>query len=154
MPTSRCSPCSASGRTSPTTSPRSGAPAREITEAGLRAKLTPPLLALPWRTWAFIGVGYARTYEPSHSATPATTATVPADPSVPGLAGGALEARLGFGLGYRVSRPWEIFAELGGRAGLLFTGSMYERGACGCAEAYAGKDSFALSLSLGLSLYQ
>jgi hypothetical protein len=125
----------------------SGAPAREITEAGLRAKVSPPLLALPWRSWAFVGVGYARAYEPSH----------PLEGSggfVPGEAGGFLATRLGFGLGYRFDRIWELFAELGGRIGLLFAGSMYDRGGCACGEPYQGKDSFALSLSLGLSLYR
>ena len=125
----------------------SGAPAREITEAGLRAKVTPPLLALPWRTWAFVGVGYARAYEPSHRLEGSAD-------FVPGVAGGFLETRLGVGLGYRLDRTWELFAELGGRLGLLFAGSMYDPGGCACGEPYQGKDSFALSLSLGLSLYR
>jgi hypothetical protein len=47
-----------------------------------------------------------------------------------------------------------MFAELGWRFGIAFVGSMYDRGACGCAEPYAGKDSFALSLSVGLNLNQ
>ncbi len=128
-------------------SPLSGAPSREMTEAGLRAKVTPPLLTVPWQTWVFSGVGYARTYEPSHL----FQAT---DTFVPGAGGGLLDLRLGVGLGYRLSRPWEIFAELGGHVGIPLTGSMYERGACGCGEPYVGKDSFALSLSVGLSLNQ
>jgi hypothetical protein len=126
--------------------PLSGAPAREVTEAGLRAKLTPPLLALPWRTWVFVGVGYARAYEPSHRLAGSSG-------FVPGEAGGSLESRVGLGLGYRLDRSWELFAELGGRIGLLFAGSMYDQGGCGCGQPYQGKDSFALSLSLGLSLY-
>jgi hypothetical protein len=132
-----------------------GPPSRQMTEAGLRAKLAPPILSAPWQTWAFLGVGYARAYEPSHT----FETTYPdglAGPGgvVPGQGGGLLEARVGLGLGYRVSRDWEPFLELGGRVGLLFAGSLYERGACGCGEPYAGKDSFALSLSLGLSLNQ
>jgi hypothetical protein len=125
----------------------SGAPAREITEAGLRAKLSPPILALPWRSWAFIGVGYARAYEPSHR-------LEGSGDFVPGKAGGFLETRAGLGLGYRLDRTWELFAELGARFGLLFAGSMYDPRGCGCGEPYQGKDSFALSLSLGLSLYR
>jgi hypothetical protein len=120
-------------------------PARQVTEAGLRAKLSPPLLALPWRTWAFLGVGYARAYEPSHH--------LGSGEFVPGEGGGSLDTRLGLGLGYRFDRSWELFAELGGRIGLVFVGSMYEVGGCECSEPYQGKDSFALSLSLGLSLY-
>jgi hypothetical protein len=126
--------------------PLSGeAPARQITEAGLRAKLSPPLLALPWRTWVFVGVGYDRAYEHSHR--------LASGDFVPGLAGGSLQTRVGFGLGYRLDRTWELFAELGGRIGLLFAGSMYDSAGCSCGEPYQGKDSFALSLSLGLSLY-
>jgi hypothetical protein len=126
--------------------PLSGAPARQITEAGLRAKLSPPLLALPWRTWVFLGVGYDRAYEPSHH-------LAGSGDFVPGAAGGSLETRLGLGLGYRIDRTWELFAELGGRIGLLFAGSMYDPAGCACSQPYQGKDSFALSLSLGLSLY-
>jgi hypothetical protein len=126
----------------------SGAPAREITEAGVRAKVSPPLFTLPWRSWAFVGVGYARAYEPSHRVEGG------AGDFVPGMAGGFLETRVGLGVGYRFDRSWEGFAELGGRIGLLYAGSMYDRGGCGCSEPYQGKDSFALSLSLGLSLYR
>ena len=125
----------------------SGAPAREVTEAGLRAKVSPPLLALPWRTWAFLGVGYARAYEPSHSLSGSSD-------FVPGQGGGSLDIRVGLGLGYRVQRTLELFLELGGQFGVFFTGSMYDRDGCGCAEPFQGKDSFALSLSLGLSLYR
>jgi hypothetical protein len=128
-------------------SPVSGAPARQISEAGVRAKLSPPILALPWRTWAFIGAGYARTYQPSHEVSGSTVLFVP------GAGGGLFDTRVGLGLGYRLAKPWEIFAELGARFGLVFAGSMYG-GACGCGAPYTGKDSFALSLSVGLSLNQ
>ena len=130
--------------------PLSGSPSRQIPEAGLRGKLSPPILAAPWQTWGFLGAGYARAYEPSHTI---ASALGPAG-FAPGQNGGLLEVRLGLGLGYRLGRGWEAFLELGGRAGLLFVGSLYDRGACGCGEPYAGKDSFALSLSLGLSLNQ
>jgi hypothetical protein len=124
--------------------PLTAGPAREITDFGLRGKLSPPLLALPWKTWLFLGVGYARAYEPSHQVGGAF---------IQGEAGGFLEMRVGLGLGYRVDRRWELFAELGSRIGLVFAGSMYDPAGCGCGEPYEGKDSFALSLSLGLSLY-
>jgi hypothetical protein len=142
-------------------SPFAGAnapPAREFVEGGLRAKLSPPLLRPPWRTWVFAGIGYAGVYEPSHQ--------VPGGrPSAPGEGGGILDARLGLGIGYHLSRTWALFAELGGRAGIFFTGSLYERPIqpvvlnyalqpAQCAGPCAGKDSFALSLSLGLSLNQ
>jgi hypothetical protein len=134
-------------------------PLRQDAAAGLRAKLTPPILPLPWRTWAFAGVGYAVTYERSHVAPlpfqqGGSTVQVAPGTEVPGQGGGSLEGRLGVGLGYRLGRPWELFAELGARVGLVFFGSVYDRGACGCDAAFAGKDSFALSLTLGLSLNQ
>lgn len=122
---------------------QSAGPAREITAAGVRAKVTPPFLALPWRSWGFVGVGYARAYEPSHLVGGELAA---------GLAGGFLETRVGVGVGYRLDRSWEFFTELGGRFGLTYAGSLYDP-ACGCGETYEGKDSFALALSLGLSLY-
>jgi hypothetical protein len=117
-----------------------------MTSAGLRAKFSPPLLPIPWRTWAFLGAGYARTYAPSYQ-----------DPSgfVPGMGGGILVLPVGLGLGYRTSRTWEVVAELGGQFGLAFTGSMYDPDAssrCACGAPFGGKDSVALSLSLGLSL--
>jgi hypothetical protein len=128
-------------------SPVSGAPSRQTTEGGLRAKFSPPLLPTPWRSWTFLGAGYARAYEPSHHV-PAT------GDFAPGAGGGILDLRLGFGLGYRLNHPWELFTELGGRFGLAFAGSLYQSGECSCGQPYVGKDSFALSLSLGLSLNQ
>ena len=133
--------------------PLAGAPSRQVTEAGLRGKLSPPILGAPWQTWGFLGLGYARVYEPSHAIESPPSAAAPRG-QAPGEGGGLLDARLGLGLGYRLGRGWEAFLELGGRVGVLFTGSLYDRGACGCGEPYAGKDSFALSLSLGLSLNQ
>jgi len=127
-------------------SPRSGASARQITEAGLEAKFAPPLLQPPWRAWALLGVGYARTYAPSY--------TTPAG-FVGGAGGGILDIPAGVGLGYRVSRSWDLTVELAGHFGVAFAGSLYDDRQPGClcaAEPFAGKDSVALSLSVGLSL--
>ncbi|HEX3772487.1 MAG TPA: hypothetical protein VHV30_16530 [Polyangiaceae bacterium] len=140
--------------------PLSYGPAREFTEAGLRAKLTPPLIGGPWQTWVFAGAGYARVYEPSHALYPSEFAGASGPVLVDGEGGGLLELRLGLGIGVRLGRGWEPFVELGGR-GALAAGSLYDRefctssgtGICG-GEPYAGKDSFALSLSVGLSLNQ
>ncbi len=117
--------------------PSAAVPARQITEGGLRAKVTPPFLGGRWRSWALLGLGYAHAYQPGYSAggTP-----------VSGLEGGILSLPLGVGVGYRVRGPhdpWEITGELGCRLGLAFVGPMYS-GAPG--------DSFALSVSLGVSL--
>jgi len=134
--------------------PEPGAPARETTEGGLRAKLTPPWLSAPWRLWAFAGVGYARVYEPSHHA-PAVSfgGGAPVDVTVPGVGGGLLEVPFGVGLGYRLRRPWELFAELGARVPVIATGDVYAQPPCGC-QVPRGKDAFALSLSVGVSLDQ
>lgn len=127
--------------------PLSRLPARQTIEAGLQMRLVPPLLPSPWRTWVFLGLGYARTVVPSHSASGGS-----ANALVPAAAGGILELPFGFGLGYRLSRPWQIFTELGGRAGLAFAGDIYDRSPCICGEPYLGRDSIALSLSVGVSL--
>jgi hypothetical protein len=117
--------------------PSAGVPARQITEAGLRAKIAPPLLGGPWHLWGILGLGYARAYWPSHA-----ERSVP----VPGIEGDFLDLPVGLGVGYRVRGPrdpWELTAELGARIGLAFLGAMYND---------APRDSFALSLSLGVSL--
>jgi hypothetical protein len=107
-------------------SPMSGLPARQFYEGGLHVKFTPPLLSSPWRAYFFAGFGgaYVR-QEP--------------------LDGGLLEVPAGLGLALKLRAPWELFAELGGRAGIAPFGSVYDGG-------ITGKDSFAVSLSLGVSL--
>jgi len=110
-------------------SPVPGFPVREIAEAGLRAKLSPPLLSGAWRDWLFVGVGYARAF-------------------AAGEGGGFLDLPVGVGIGYRLRRPWELFAELEGRVGLAFAGPLYDKSAPG---PYEGHDSFALSLCVGVS---
>ena len=114
-----------------------GPPPRTFLEGGLRAKLSPPLLSGPWRMWALLGVGYAWVDWPRHDEGGA---------SVAGLQGTLLDLPLGVGAGYRVRGPhdpWEITAELGARVGLAFFGPLYSEPA---------RDSFALSLSVGVSL--
>jgi hypothetical protein len=129
-------------------SPLRGLPAREITEAGLRAKVSPPLLSGPWRSWVFLGLGYARAYAPGHGEV-APGSTPPTEAHVPGAVGGVLDLPVGVGIGYRLRRPWQLFAELEGRVGLAFWGPLYQRAA---GEPYGGQDSFAVSLSVGVSL--
>jgi hypothetical protein len=123
-------------------SPVSGVPAREITEAGLRVKFSPPLLSGGWRNWLFVGLGVARAYMPSHGAAGTTVA---------GASGGILDLPFGVGVGYRIRRPWEIFAELEGRVGLGFAGPLYAKAEAQPSLPYGGQDSFAVSLSLGVS---
>lgn len=128
-------------------SPVPGLPAREITEAGLRAKVSPPLLSGPWRGWAFLGLGVARAYAPGHGeAVPGSTP--PGEARVAGAAGGILDLPVGVGVGYRLRRPWQLFAELESRFGTIFWGPLYQRT---MGEPYGGQDSFAVSLSVGVS---
>ncbi|MGO9833491.1 MAG: hypothetical protein ACLP1X_04685 [Polyangiaceae bacterium] len=128
-------------------SPVPGLPAREIAEGGVRVKVSPPLFSGPWRGWAFLGLGYARAYEPGHEVT--VPGSVPAARIlVGGAGGGILDLPIGVGIGYRLRRPWEIFAELESRIGLAFSGPLYARTSD---EPYGGQDSFAVSLSVGVS---
>ncbi|HEX8791351.1 MAG TPA: hypothetical protein VF765_10415 [Polyangiaceae bacterium] len=107
-------------------SPMPGWPARQFYEGGLHVKVTPPLLSSPWRTYLFTGFGAAYVHQ------------APRD-------GTLLEVPAGLGLALKVRAPWEVFAELGGRVGVAFLGDVY-------GDGITGKDSFAVSLSVGVSL--
>ena len=107
-------------------SPMPGWPARQFYEGGLHARLTPPLLSSPWRTYLFAGFG---------------AAYVRQDPRE----GDLFDVPAGLGLALKLRAPWELFAELGGRFGVAFLGGVYD-------GANTGKDSFAVSLSAGVSL--
>jgi hypothetical protein len=135
-------------------SPVSGRAARQMTEGGLRLKFTPPLVRSPWHVWAFVGLGYARTYAPSYvvAAPPGSAAT--AAERVQGAGGGILDLPFGIGVGVKLRGPWTLFAELGGRMGLLFAGAMYPRDPCLSADRCIGRDSFAAAMSVGVSLEQ
>lgn len=112
---------------------------RTFWAGGLHVRVTPPLLASPWRTWLYAGAGYAYAYSKA----------VHTD-------GGLLDLPVGLGLGRRLGRgPWLVFAEVGARFGLLFYGAMYDHTAARPDGApYVGQDSFALTASVGLSLDQ
>jgi hypothetical protein len=113
-------------------SPVAGEAARSFVTGGLHVKLTPPLLPTPWKTYLFTGFGAGY---------------------VDGAAtGGLLEVPLGLGLARKLGSglAWELFAELGGRFGVATFGPVYEATHAG----FAGADSFALSLSVGVSLTQ
>ncbi|HTQ47373.1 MAG TPA: hypothetical protein VMI75_31670, partial [Polyangiaceae bacterium] len=80
----------------------------------------------PWRTYVFAGFGAAYVRQEPREGT-------------------LLEVPAGLGLALKLRAPWELFAELGGRAGVAFLGGVYDAG-------NTGKDSFAVSLSVGVSL--
>jgi hypothetical protein len=150
----------------------SGNGTRTFWAGGIRAKVTPPLLPAPWRFWAYAGLGYAYAYAVSFRA-PALVEGSEVIVRFPGQQGGILEVPVGVALGYRVSggtgalrttRAWVVFAELGGRFGVATFGPMYDAGPVAAVAGatagstvsapFAGKDSFALSLSVGLSLQE
>jgi len=119
---------------------------RSFWDGGLHVRLSPPVLPWPWRTWLFTGFGYSL-----------------AEDLGAHLPGGLLEVPVGFGIGRKVSRHSLLFVELGGRIGFGFYGRMYDRSAVESSGttaesgqtrsgAYVGQDTFALSLSVGLSL--
>ena len=109
---------------------------RAFWEGGLHVRLPPPLAPWPWRSWLFSGFGYAY-----------------ADDLGAHLPGGMLAIPVGLGLGRKVSRRVLLFTELGAHFGFGFYGRMYDRAAVEkLGGAYVGQDTFALSLSVGLSL--
>jgi hypothetical protein len=128
-------------------SPASGTPARQVYAAGLRAKLTPPWLAAPWRAWAFLGAGFADAYTPRYR-----TAS---DAVVGSSSTGMLELPVGVGIGHKLHGPWELCAELGARfvvaRGTFRTASSSSGGEL---TPIAGDDLLAVSVSVGVSLVQ
>jgi hypothetical protein len=143
-------------------SPASKVGTRTFWEGGLHLKATPPILSAPWRAWVFAGFGYAYTYAASFRA-PVTMTTGTTNVLFGGAYGGMLDVPLGVALGYRLRgalSSWMAFVQLGGRLGVGFYGPMYDDGAAGIAAGtvavapFMGKDSFALTLSVGLSLEQ
>jgi hypothetical protein len=126
---------------------------RTYWEGGLQVRLTPPLLPAPWRTWAFAGVGFAYTYAASYTINAGSGSGL-----VEGVSGSLLDVPLGLGLGYRLQAPWSVFVEEAARLGAGFYGAMYDgapgvsgANSAGISPAFAGHDSFALSLSVGVS---
>jgi hypothetical protein len=137
---------------------------KELLAVGARIKVVPPWPRGDWRMWVALGVGYVGAYSPAYTqsltlqpingGTPTTTKL-----SVDGAGGGFLELPISVGVAYRRLKPFMIFAELTGRIGLAFSGSLYGgtggRGAkddAGAPSAIAsdGKDVFGAGLALGI----
>jgi hypothetical protein len=125
-------------------SPTEGLAARRVYGGGLRAKITPPWLATPWRAWGFVGFGLAYAYAPSSSASAAGSAILP-------------EVPIGIGLGHKLRGLWEACVEVGARWNLAGfggagAGAAAAQGATGASAPFVGNDLLAVSLSLGVSL--
>jgi hypothetical protein len=110
---------------------------REFTAAGLHARLSPPLLDAPWRTWLAFGLGFSVGYD--------TARAVP---------GELFDVPVGLGLGNKVGAHTLLFAEGGARFGFGHYGAMYDGSAAASTSSgtYLGHDVVALSLTVGLSL--
>jgi hypothetical protein len=144
--------------------PVPGLAAREITSAGLRVKVVPPLFPAPWRAWVFAGFGYAGVYAPAYDTVyaPAGDGEPPGPVHVAASGGSYFEVPVGLGASYRLRRWVELTAELGARFGFGFRGSVYGEDGGRAAFAMdgsgqqervakAGDDTASVALSLGVS---
>jgi hypothetical protein len=146
-------------------SPLDGAPSssRSMLALGLQGKLISPWPTRAWRLWLTLGVGYVAVWAPSYTITlfpdpdPQGLGSYPAtvDPS----GGGFLEVPLGVGVSYRVYKPVVVYAELLGRFGGGFWGTLYgENGGRNATSPLlgrstippAGNDLFSLGLVAGV----
>ena len=137
--------------------------ARDFTWAGARVKIMSPWPSSPFRAWLFAGFGYAGVYARSHATTVSVATgigneTAPQPARVQGASGGFFEVPFGLGASYNLRKPWALCAELGTRVGFAYSGSAYKApgpelvvsGASSAHAAPAGRDAFALGLTIGL----
>ncbi len=139
------------------------AAARNITSGGLRGKLAIPLHGNV-RAWAFLGFGVAAVYSQGYDLpgfpVQSGAGTVTRDAHVEGAGGRFFEVPLGIGASYKLRKPWELCAELGGRIGFAHSGSVYEEpgpqlkipGFPDNNVLPAGLDRFAVGLTVGVML--
>lgn len=146
---------------------------RNVYEGGIHAKLTPPLLSAPWKTYLYAGLGGGYVRQEGFQGLGGVEADMRTIPVVTYSAndGAIMEIPVGLGLAYQLGsapggrgRHWDLFFELGGRFGIAFFGSIYDpNGTATATEAnlpngqtvihgpFLGQDSFALTLSVGVS---
>jgi len=138
--------------------------ARNITFGGVRAKGMLPWIGGSGRAWVFLGFGYAGVYSQSFK----TTFSIPTGEGdferrqvrVERAGGSFVDLPFGVGASYKLRAPFELCAELGGRLGFGFTGSVYTQPGpqvtvpdyAGQNASPAGLDRFALGLTLGVLL--
>ena len=115
--------------------------ARRVYAAGVRAKVTPPILPRPWRAWAFAGVGVAYAYTPGSMSLKADGTVLP-------------ELPVGVGAGVRLRRGWELFAEVAARFNLAAFGKIGARESAplDAVTVFPGDDLLAVSFSVGVNL--
>jgi hypothetical protein len=144
--------------------PDGEAAARRIYAAGLRVKLMPPWPRDDVRAWVFAGLGYAGVYAPSYTLAAVTSGGGQGSPAraevqAPGAGGRFFEIPIGVGAEWRFRKPWALSAELTGRIGLGFSGTLYDgNGRPGFEQGSSfpvslttpGHDAFALGLTLGI----
>ncbi len=107
-------------------SPQGDAAARRIYTYGLSARLASPWPNGDLHAWLFTGLGYASVVAPGYEATQKTSAaTAGSAVRVAPAGGGFLEVPLGIGVGYKLWRPVEILAEVGGSLAFGASGSLY-----------------------------
>jgi hypothetical protein len=150
-------------------SPQADIKARRVYEGGLRFKVTAPWSfdeAGAIRVYAFLGFGYAGVYAPSsHTTLPLAGGTgqlQSQDVFLPGAGGGIYEIPFGLGGEWRFARPFALSAELGFRAGIANTGSLYSTDGRSAVTTGAGSitgvsasdptgnDSWAVGLTVGI----
>jgi hypothetical protein len=139
-----------------------GDTARNITFGGLRVKGSIPFVKGSWRSWVFVGFGYAGVYQQSFDTTISKPDPLGGPPTrmsgrVEGAGGSFFDLPFGLGASYKLFKPWELCAELGARAGFGHTGSVYEQGPqltlpndAGQNATPAGLDRFGLGLTVGI----
>ena len=140
------------------------AASRNITWGGARLKGVLPWVRGSARAWIFAGFGYAGVYAPSYKTTFVITDGAGVSERRPvrveGAGGGFFDVPFGIGVSYKLFKPWELCAELGGRVGFGHSGSAYEppgprvsvQGFPGQNAVPAGLDRFALGLTVGVMI--
>ncbi|MDP9000883.1 MAG: hypothetical protein M3O46_12310, partial [Myxococcota bacterium] len=93
-----------------------------------------------WHAWAFVGVGLADAFTPSHRS---ASDLVIGEHSI-----GMLELPIGVGLARKLRGPWEVYTELAARI-------VVARGSIGTPGSGPVRDDLlAVSLSVGVSFAQ
>lgn len=135
------------------------AAARDVFAVGLRAKVLSPWPRGSFRTWALLGIGYARVHARGYD-TRIDGPAGPRDATVDGAGGGFAEVPIGIGASYKLRKPLELTAELGFRVGFAHHGDAYQAPGAALvihdappasgAMLPPGVDRFALGLTVGV----